>query len=66
MVLGVAHHVTQWGNRRQPTFFQEDDDGAYLTLLERVKDWREYLLEPLEAEEGESWRRHERHGTSAG
>jgi putative transposase len=33
VVPGVAHHVTQRGNRRQPTFFQEDDYRAYLALL---------------------------------
>ena len=33
VVPGVAHHVTQRGNRRQPTFFQEDDYAAYLALL---------------------------------
>jgi putative transposase len=33
VVPGVAHHVTQRGNRRQPTFFQEDDYAAYLELL---------------------------------
>ncbi|MCL5281152.1 MAG: transposase, partial [Planctomycetes bacterium] len=33
VVAGVAHHVTQRGNRRQPTFFQEDDYRAYLQLL---------------------------------
>ena len=33
VVPGVAHHVTQRGNRRQPTFFQEDDYRAYLDLL---------------------------------
>jgi putative transposase len=33
VVPGVAHHVTQRGNRRQPTFFQDDDYAAYLALL---------------------------------
>ena len=33
MVPGVAHHVTQRGNRRQQTFFHEEDYAAYLTLL---------------------------------
>jgi putative transposase len=151
VVPGVAHHVTQRGNRRQPTFFQEDDYRAYLELLgewcgrggvevwayclmpnhvhlivvpesedglrrtlgeahrrytrraaryvelnpvraklcrmpwrwpwssaaahvagqedavvrlaplrERVRDWREYLLEPLEAAQEQLWRQHER------
>ncbi len=30
---GVAHHVTQRGNRRQPVFFGDDDYRAYRTLL---------------------------------
>ena len=33
VVPGVAHHVTQRGNRRQETFFNEDDYAAYLSLL---------------------------------
>ena len=43
------------------------DDGVVRVrpLLERVKDWRQYLLEPLEAQE-ESWRRHERTGRPLG
>jgi len=36
VVPGVPHHVTQRGNRRQETFFSEDDYDAYLTLL---KEW---------------------------
>ena len=35
-------------------------------LLERVKDWREYLMEPLEAKQEELWRRHERTGRPLG
>jgi putative transposase len=44
------------------------DDGVVRVspLLERVKDWREYLMEPLEAEQGELWRRHERPGGPPG
>ncbi len=30
---GVPHHVTQRGNRRQNTFFEESDYRAYLALL---------------------------------
>jgi REP-associated tyrosine transposase len=30
---GLPHHVTQRGNRRQTTFFTEDDYRAYLDLL---------------------------------
>ena len=33
VVEGVAHHVTQRGNRRQPTFFSDDDYAAYKALL---------------------------------
>ncbi len=30
---GIPHHITQRGNRRQQTFFIEDDYRAYLELL---------------------------------
>jgi putative transposase len=30
---GVAHHVTQRGNRRLPVFFSDEDRSLYLTLL---------------------------------
>ena len=33
VVEGVAHHVTQRGNRRQQTFFSDADYEAYLALL---------------------------------
>ena len=33
VVEGVAHHVTQRGNRRQPVFFSDDDYRAYRRLL---------------------------------
>ena len=33
VVSGIAHHVTQRGNRRQKTFFHEDDYKAYAELL---------------------------------
>ena len=33
VVPGVPHHVTQRGNRRQPTFFGEADYALYLRLL---------------------------------
>ncbi len=33
VVPGVAHHVTQRGNRRQTTFFREEDYALYLSLL---------------------------------
>ncbi len=33
VVPGMAHHVTQRGNRRMQTFFNDDDYRAYLSLL---------------------------------
>ena len=33
VVAGVAHHVTQRGNRRQQVFFSDDDYAAYRDLL---------------------------------
>ena len=33
VVEGVAHHVTQRGNRRQPVFFTDDDYRVYRRLL---------------------------------
>lgn len=33
VIPGVAHHVTQRGNRRLPIFFCDDDRSAYLTLI---------------------------------
>jgi putative transposase len=33
VVPGYPHHVTQRGNRRQQTFFCEDDYRDYKTLL---------------------------------
>src|ERR1017187_3865082 len=32
---GVAHHITQRGNDRQPVFFSSDDRRFYLDLLTR-------------------------------
>lgn len=33
VIPGVAHHVTQRGNRRLPIFFCDDDRAAYLALV---------------------------------
>ncbi len=35
VVPGVAHHITQRGNNRQPVFFSPDDRRLYLALLAR-------------------------------
>jgi putative transposase len=48
---GLPHHVTQRGNRRQQTFFNDDDYLAYLSLMAewcgklRVEIWA-YCLMP--------------------
>ena len=36
VVPGMAHHVTQRGNRRQRTFFRKDD---YLAYVELMAEW---------------------------
>lgn len=33
VVPGIPHHITQRGNRRQATFFGDDDYAAYLDLM---------------------------------
>jgi putative transposase len=50
----------RWSSAAAHVARREDDVVQVTPLLERVKDWREYLLEPLEAAEEELWRRHER------
>jgi putative transposase len=30
---GIPHHITQCGNRRQQTFFGEDDFREYILLM---------------------------------
>lgn len=38
VIPGVAHHVTQRGNRRQDVFLREGDYGRYLALLKRYAE----------------------------
>lgn len=51
VIPGLPHHVTQRGNRRQPTFFCDEDYTAYLKLMsewcreEGVEIWG-YCLMP--------------------
>jgi len=51
VVPGLPHHITQRGNRRQPTFFGDDDYAAYVELMaewcaeEGVEIWA-YCLMP--------------------
>jgi len=51
IAAGIPHHVTQRGNLRMPTFFQDEDYQAYITLMGewclkcRVEVWA-YCLMP--------------------
>nr|WP_231625003.1 hypothetical protein [Novosphingobium sp. AAP93] len=33
MIPGIPHHITQRGNRRERTFFEDGDYALYLDLL---------------------------------
>jgi len=50
VIPSVAHHVTQLGNRRQQTFFEEDDYALYRDLLAQsaqkvgLEVWCYYLM----------------------
>ena len=37
VIPGLPHHITQRGNRRQQTFFNDED---YAACLELVAQWR--------------------------
>jgi putative transposase len=37
VIPGLPHHITRRGNRRQQTFFKDDDYAAYVELM---SDWR--------------------------
>lgn len=72
---GFPHHITQRGNRRQPTFFQESDYWAYVELLapdcpilqaREISNWGEYLAEGSSPEERDRFQRHERTGRPLG
>ena len=51
VIPGLPHHITQRGNRRQPTFFNDEDYAAYIELMaewcrkEGVEIWS-YCLMP--------------------
>ncbi len=53
---GLPHHVTQRGNRRMETFFEEDDSALYLELM----------AQSVEEKEAAALRRHERTGRPLG
>lgn len=33
VIPGIAHHITQRGNRRERLFFEDDDFALYLAML---------------------------------
>ncbi|WP_372740254.1 hypothetical protein [Neptunomonas sp.] len=37
VIPNYPHHITQRGNRRQETFFIDDDYQAYISLLSNAK-----------------------------
>ncbi|WP_372741821.1 transposase [Neptunomonas sp.] len=37
VIPNYPHHITQRGNRRQETFFIDDDFQAYISLLSNAK-----------------------------
>ena len=56
----------RWSSAAAHVGGQDDGLVRVTPVLERVKDWREYLLEPREAKEEEIWRQHERTGRPLG
>lgn len=52
----------RWSSAAAHVAGQDDGLVRVAPLLKRVKDWREYLRQPLEAKEEETWRQHERTG----
>lgn len=47
---GIPHHIPQWGNRRQETFFCAEDYEAYIALMGEwcghgnVEAWADCLM----------------------
>ena len=35
VIPGLAHHVTEWGNRRADVFQEEEDPKVYLAVLNK-------------------------------
>ena len=56
----------RWSSAAAHVTGRDDDLVRVEPLLERVKDWREFLLEAVQADEAELWRRHERTGRPVG
>jgi putative transposase len=56
----------RWSRAAAHVAGRDDAVVRVAPLLERVRDWRAYLLEPLGAQEEQLWRRHERTGRPLG
>ena len=70
VIPGLPHHITQRGNRRQQTFFNDGDYAEYLAkvspLLKMARNWRRLLTSAVTEEEIEVFRQHERTGRVLG
>ena len=52
VVPGLPHHIRQRGNRRQRTFFRDEDYAAYMELMaewcaERVRTSHPRVAQPI-------------------
>ena len=47
---GLPHHITQRGNRRQKTFFCDEDYALYIELMAEVIRQHEKIGRPLGSE----------------
>ena len=72
VVAGLAHHVTQRGNRREAVFSEDGDHEIYRDLLavcpilDRVANFRNDLLQPGAGEDFSDLRRAESTGRPVG
>ncbi len=63
----MPHHVTQRGNRRQETFFRDDDCLVKVApLLALAKNWRRLLSGAASEEQIKAFRQHESTGRALG
>jgi len=56
----------RWSSAAPHVVGRNDDVVRVAPLPERVKGWREFVPEPLEAAEADLWRRYERTGRPLG
>ena len=73
---GLPHHITQRGNRRQQTFFCDEDYQSYIDLMGQwcgmheveilAPNWRAFLARVIREEDIKLLRSHERTGRPLG